>query len=142
MSVYADTSFLVSIYSLDSNSSAAAAILRRMPLPIQLSALGEVEMSNAFALRIYRRELTLREIATSERMLQSDVEEGILNIVPIPAEAFGRAVRLARSRTPALGLRSLDILHVACALEIGASTFLTFDKNQRRLARLEGLVVA
>jgi len=32
-------------------------------------------------------------------------------------------------------------LHVATALHIGASEFLTFDANQKRLAESEGLVV-
>ena len=35
----------------------------------------------------------------------------------------------------------MDILHVACAVEIGASAFLTFDKRQAELARFAGLEV-
>jgi predicted nucleic acid-binding protein len=37
------------------------------------------------------------------------------------------------------GHRFLDILHVATARVLGASEFLSFDENQRRLARAEGL---
>jgi hypothetical protein len=33
----------------------------------------------------------------------------------------------------------MDILHVACALEIGASVFISFDQRQRALALDAGL---
>jgi hypothetical protein len=34
-----------------------------------------------------------------------------------------------------------DILHVAAALKLGATEFLTFDGNQKKLAESEGLRV-
>jgi len=37
------------------------------------------------------------------------------------------------------GHRSLDVLHVATALHLGAQEFLTFDANQIKLARAEKL---
>ena len=39
------------------------------------------------------------------------------------------------------GHRSLDVLHVATALHLGAREFLTFDANQRKLAAAEKLKV-
>ncbi len=35
----------------------------------------------------------------------------------------------------------MDILHVACAVQIGATEFLTFDERQRALARQAKLAV-
>jgi hypothetical protein len=49
--------------------------------------------------------------------------------------ALRRANDLSREYTPEIGCRSLDVLHVACALELGLPSFLTFDLRQRRLAR-------
>ncbi len=40
---------------------------------------------------------------------------------------------------PKLGVRTLDSLHVACALELKAERFWTFDERQAKLARVEGL---
>jgi hypothetical protein len=37
------------------------------------------------------------------------------------------------------GHRAFAILHVAAALHLGASEFLTFDTNQRKLATTAGL---
>lgn len=34
---------------------------------------------------------------------------------------------------------AVDLFHVACALELGLPSFLTFDERQRRLARAVGL---
>jgi predicted nucleic acid-binding protein len=39
------------------------------------------------------------------------------------------------------GHRSLDVLHVATALHLGARELLTFDTNQRKLATAEKLKV-
>jgi predicted nucleic acid-binding protein len=36
-------------------------------------------------------------------------------------------------------VRTLDSLHVACALELKAGRFWTFDERQGKLARGEGL---
>jgi predicted nucleic acid-binding protein len=38
-----------------------------------------------------------------------------------------------------LGTRSLDIFHVACALELKSRYFLTFDQRQQKLASAVGL---
>jgi hypothetical protein len=40
-----------------------------------------------------------------------------------------------------LGTRTLDVLHVASALVLGATYFYKFDRNQGKLAAAEGLRV-
>jgi len=40
-----------------------------------------------------------------------------------------------------LGCRTMDIFHVACAVEIGATEFLTFDRRQGSLAAHAGLKI-
>jgi hypothetical protein len=46
--------------------------------------------------------------------------------------ALNEAAALSQRYTPKLGTRSLDVLHVACALELRLRHFLTFDARQRR----------
>lgn len=53
--------------------------------------------------------------------------------------ALNRAAELSREHTPKLGTRSLDVLHIACALELKLPAFLTFDERQQRLASAVGL---
>ncbi|MDQ2898804.1 MAG: type II toxin-antitoxin system VapC family toxin [Acidobacteriota bacterium] len=139
MSAYADTSFLVSLYIVDANSISAATKAASAELPLVTSVLGELEITNAFALRMFRKELGVSELRRAEAAFRRDIEEGVLSIRPVTTAVYEKARLVAQRRTPRLGTRTLDILHVASALALEAKAFFTFDKNQRKLARAEGL---
>lgn len=55
---------------------------------------------------------------------------------------FPHATRLSQFHTTSSAFGALDILHVATALELRATTFLSFDNRQLGLAEAEGLNVA
>jgi predicted nucleic acid-binding protein len=55
------------------------------------------------------------------------------------ADVHRIAERLSAKHTKTDGPRAMDILHVATALHLGAREFLSFDGNQRKLARAEGM---
>jgi predicted nucleic acid-binding protein len=57
-------------------------------------------------------------------------------------EVVREAERLSALHSEKLGTRSLDILHVAAALVLGAAEFHSFDGRQAALARAAGLRVA
>jgi predicted nucleic acid-binding protein len=137
---YADTSFLVSLYTSDANSVAARAGVASVP-GLLFSTLGEVEFSNALALRVFRKEITA---AQADRVLSDfrrDIHTGYLRIEASGPVMFEHALLLVKRHTRQLGTRSLDVLHVAAAMEAEAPFFFTFDKSQARLARLAGLTV-
>jgi predicted nucleic acid-binding protein len=74
--------------------------------------------------------------------LQSDVKAGLYRHAAVDwAEVHQIGERLALQHTVKGGSRSFDILHIATALHLGATEFLTFDGNQKKLAEAEGLVV-
>lgn len=52
---------------------------------------------------------------------------------------LNRAAALSRAYSAKLGTRSLDVLHVASALELDLRSFLTFDSRQQELASAVGL---
>jgi len=139
VSIYVDTSFLVSLYTLDSNSAAAAKFMKSAALPLWFTPLGEVEMLNALHLRVFRKELALAEIKSAAALFRADTAAGVFALKALPIAAFERAKRIAREKTSALGTRTIDLLHVASALVLRADTLCTFDKSQRALARTEGL---
>jgi predicted nucleic acid-binding protein len=141
LSVYADTSFLVSLYVLDSNSERAAIQIQQATLPILLTTFGELELTNAISLRLFRRELTPLKVKAVRALVHKDLVDGVLLTKPVTTSSFEKAMQMARRRTPQLGTRTLDILHVASALELKAEMFYTFDHSQARLARAEGLLV-
>ena len=142
MKAYCDTSFLVSLYAPDSNSDVAANEMRRGSSTLLITALCELELVNALQLRLFRRELTIPEVHAAYAAIESDIAAGVYSMQPLSAGVFEAAKRLSLKHTPGIGSRSLDILHVAAALAVGAETLLSFDVSQRKLARAAGLRAA
>ena len=139
MIVYADTSFLFSLYVPDANSSSAAAMMKRIKPPLLATDFAEFELTNALNGRIFRKELRASQEQAILLSLSKDVHAGVIRVVPISAATFAHARRIARTQTRLLGTRALDVLHVASALALRADSFCTFDKNQARLAAALGL---
>lgn len=141
MIAYADTSLLVSLYVLDANSAAAAAQIKKVTLPILLTSFGEVELANAIYLRVFRKELATQEAATAQDLFAKDIADGVFLLKPVSLTVYERAKLISGRQTPRLGTRTLDVLHVAAALVLQAEAFCTFDRNQGKLAKAEGLLV-
>ena len=59
-----------------------------------------------------------------------------------PIRPSSSCAELARRYGPKLGIRTLDSLHVACALELQAEKFWTLDERQAKLAKAEGLKIS
>jgi predicted nucleic acid-binding protein len=123
------------------NSARAAAGMKRTNLPISISPFGELELTNAISLRLFRGELKAAQATAAHRLVRQDIEGGVLESKPIPGAAFERAKRIARLETPRFGTRTIDVLHVALALQFGADAFYTFDLRQAKLAVAEGLAL-
>lgn len=73
--------------------------------------------------------------------LETDRATGKWREAALPEQAFDLCADLARRHGPRLGVRTLDSLHVACALQLKAEQFWTFDERQAKLAKAEGLKV-
>lgn len=72
--------------------------------------------------------------------MQNNLALGALAVVPADwAEVHRLAERLSATHTVANGFRTMDTLHVATALHLGAREFLTFNLRQRQLVIAEGL---
>ena len=135
MKVYADTSFLVSLYSLDANSVPAAKTLKTSVGDRFVTILGELEVINAFGLRVFRKEVTAAQAQSSLSDFEKDLRDGVFQLRGLPDTVFERARQLSRHTTAKLGTRTADILHVAAALELGVDYLYSFDQHQRKLAR-------
>jgi predicted nucleic acid-binding protein len=131
----------VSLYVLDSHSTRAAAQIKGATLPILLTSLGELELSNALFLRRFRKELPAFKVKAAYAMFRRDIADGLYHWKPLSGDTFETARQIAERRTPQLGARTLDILHVASALILDADSFYTFDRIQAQLAKAEGLTL-
>lgn len=137
----ADSSFLFSLYAQDANSAAAVARMKNVVLPLLFTDLGELEITNGVALRIFRKELQPLEAKRVLALFRRDVESGVVRVIPLPSAAYQQAAQIATRFTPTLGTRTLDVLQVVSALVMKADTFHTFDQKQAKLANSLGLRV-
>ena len=139
--IYLDASFLFSLHFRDSNTASALLLASRAAETLVVSALCEMETINAFGLRVFRGEMSEQNVVNAMRDLESDFRSGLLQWRPVSDEAFQRAKALSRKHTASIGVRAADLLHVATAIELGATTFFTFDLKQALAAQTAGLVV-
>jgi len=142
MSLYADTSLLISYYINDSNSLSAQNVLRRAVEPLPFTGLHRLEMRNALALGVFRRILTSAQASAAWSDVERDLRSG--RLVPQPVNwipVFRAAAQWAALHSPRIGCRSLDVLHVALAKTLQAREFFTFDERQKSLALALGLAV-
>ena len=142
MPAYADTSFLARIYTPHADSAKALAWMQRATQALPLTLLHRHELRNAIRLRVFRGEITAEQRKDAFREIESDLADNILSHTPIPwTDTFREAENLAAAHTEALGVRSIDLLHVGLAVTLEATEFLTFDTRQAVLAKAAGFKV-
>lgn len=142
MVISADTSFLFSLYGNDSHSPAAAEWIVVSDGSIRISAFNEFELRNALRFAEFCKRVEPGTSAHHLALLDNAMTHGRVVRVDLNlATVVSEANRLSLAHTLTGGHRAFDILHVASAKMLGATHFLTFDANQRKLAEAEGLIV-
>lgn len=86
--------------------------------------------------------MSSQQAANVHQEFEKDIHGGLWAQTAIPEKAFELCADLARRYGPKLGIRTLDSLHVACALELKTEKFWTFDERQAKLAKAEGLKIS
>jgi len=139
-STYVEPSALVKLYLHQAESAAITSWRARARGPLPLTPHGRVEVLNGICLAVFRQQISGSARDDAVRSFEEDIAAGrYVHADVLWRSALRRAADLSLEYTPEIGCRSLDVLHVACALELGLPNFLTFDLRQRRLARAVGL---
>ena len=142
MSVYFDTGVVLKWYVPEPNSSAALSVRRKFSPPVWLTPLHRVEWNVALRLKVFRQEIQPLQLLRALDFFKADQESGIYREAPVDFRAVcERANLLADQFGATLGTRTLDIMHVACALELRCTEVVTSDERQARLALAAGLKV-
>lgn len=142
MVVACDTSFLFSLYGSDVHSPKAVAWSARNTRALYLNSLTHFEFGNALRFSEFRKVIPPGLAAQYWAGFEAAIAQGRLIVaVSNLADVVDEGNRLSSTRTLTGGHRGFDILHVASALKMNATHFLTFDANQKLLAEAEGLVV-
>ena len=152
MRVYADTSFIVRLIRTESDSPGAIDAFRRLGRPtLFFVPLHQLEVRNGILQRSFfqkhsasteeRRQAT-RERDQAFRLLDFFLTRGTFREIKVDCDlVFAQAIRLTVTHTLRTGAKSLDLLHIANALELKAELFLTCDRKQSKIAKAEGLTV-
>ena len=142
MVVYADTSFLFSLYAQDAHTGTAASCAAALARALLLTPLQRFELRNALRLSVFRGDMAELECRRLIETIDDDVRTGILATFPVAWDTvFAQAETLSLEHARDLGTRGFDVLHVACALALGAGQFCTFDSRQKELALRAGMTV-
>jgi predicted nucleic acid-binding protein len=138
--IYADTSFLFSLVLHDANTAAAVAFLTKHQNALVLTPWQRCELSNAIRLSVFRGSCSAANAKQALARIESDIAAGNLIETPLQwPDVLSLAETLSEKHTMTLGVRSLDLLHVAAAGSLGAKRFLTCDGRQLALARAAGI---
>jgi predicted nucleic acid-binding protein len=138
LTVYADSSFIVSSCVQDSHTLEVSMRLSERH-QIWVSPLNRAEIANAIYRYVFRGAISVVDARLSWSSFEQDRINGVWTDVGLPIAAWDRSITLSGRFGAVFGVRTLDLLHVACALELKAQKFWTFDERQARLAEAVGL---
>jgi predicted nucleic acid-binding protein len=134
-----DTSFLISFYSENEHTDHAARLIRRLRAPLQVTRFLDFEFVSGIHHAIFRGAISEADSRNAFARYSHDLATRHLNFAEMDLlEVLDTAKKLAIKHS-GKGYRGFDIIHVAAALRLEATTFLTFDRNQQKLAVAEGL---
>jgi hypothetical protein len=133
---------LLKLYTNESDSESVRKFAVRRGEALAFTPLHHAECVSALRLKCFRGEADEEEVAGALRDIESDVSAGVLRPAAVQWDAVWLRCRvLSDAHAAATGCRTLDSLHVACALLLGAEEMVTGDVRQAALGRKAGLRV-
>jgi predicted nucleic acid-binding protein len=142
LTAYFDSGVLIKSYIAEKVSAIADALILQTLEPIPFTHFHAIEIRTALRVKCARGELTDAQLKGALRDLQRDIDRGRLDRPAYELSVvFHKAEELSAKYAAATLARSLDILHVATAVVIGATQFISFDTRQAALASKAGLTL-
>jgi predicted nucleic acid-binding protein len=138
--IYADTSVIAALVLQDAKTRRAADLLAGSVEPLLFNGLLSLEVCNVIRLAVGRGDIDEVGARAAEGRVLELRSAGMLELFELDWErVFQRSLGFGRAHTSVIKTRSFDIVHVAAAVELGATRFWSFDKRQRTLAQEVGL---
>lgn len=140
MKLYIDSSVLVKLYYPEPESRKLSEWIIKQKQPILFTQFHELEMTNAFALKVFRNEISEENFRAFRDVIEKDKAAGVLEVInPDWSEVLLESIKISKRNSSVIGTRSLDIIHVASADILNCDTFMTNDKRQLSAALAIGL---
>lgn len=144
MNIYADTSWWFAYKRReDPHHRAAVTLFDRTPdAQILWTPWHRVEVFNIFRQAEYQKVILPGEARDMIRVLEQEIHFGYWAHIEFAwTEAVRTACELGAEFSLRRGVRSMDLFHVAIAIEVAADAFLSFDQDQNDLASAAGFVL-
>ena len=136
--IYLDTSVVVPIFVPEAASEAISAWLEIPGKTLVSADWILTEFASALGIKVRRGEMTQKHAGSVWDSFEIFSSSG-LRLVPVTRSAFVSGAALIRSAAGVL--RAGDALHLAMALEVGATTIATADEQLGHSASAQGLTV-
>ncbi len=128
----------MSLYLPDQHTSEVERRLSSRP-SLWVTPLHVAEWTHAVEQHVFRKAISRSEADRALQRFQQHCAQNLWREAAVSDRAFEISVQLAQRHAARLGVRTLDTLHVASALELKAVHFWTFDERQAKLAVAAGL---
>lgn len=139
--IYLDTSAFIKLYLHEVGSAEVHALVISQQEPLPVWPFMELEFLNALRFKVFLCEMSTDDVQHIISLYHDRKRGGQYFAPHLDPIALHELSLQMTERTPIIGCRALDILHVAAARLCDASAFVTADKRQAALAEVEGRVV-
>ena len=136
MTVYLDTSAAMPLFVPEPTSESIEAWFAACTDPVVSADWICTELASALSIKVRRAEISAEQAQAAWDAFEAFCGTG-LRLVPVSRGTCMHAARLAREAQN--GLRAGDSLHLAMAIDIGATGFATTDRNLEANATRQGL---
>ena len=137
-----DSGVLVKLYAREGPRDDVARFVADRTEAIIVNGLHELEVGKALRLKRFREEIDDEQLSASMSMVTGDLASGRLIRSGVDWQSvYAEAERLSAATTTEVGVRTIDLVHIAAALVRGASGLVSLDRRQRAAADLAGLAV-
>lgn len=139
--IYLDTSAFLKLYVREADSESVQKLVTSQKDPLPVWEFQQVEMINAVHLKIFWQEITVEDATRLLALFDQRMRRGQYYCPRIDRAELMLTFRSLTKYTSEIGCRTMDILHVACAMQLAPVTFVSFDERQKALARKASLNV-
>jgi predicted nucleic acid-binding protein len=137
--LYLDTSAFLKLHVREAGSEAVQKLVVAQSQPLPVWDTLEMEFANALWLKVFWKEIKEADARRQLVLFEDRRKRGQYFTAELSRSRLLDRFRVLAARTPETGCRTMDVMHVAAALELEAVMLVSFDERQRRLAELAGL---
>lgn len=136
--IYWDSSSVIKLYVRESDSEKWLSHACQTPIGMQISQLTRSELYFALNAKEARAEMPAGAAAILTDRFEKDIQAGVFKMTGLTASIFNRSVHIAKT-SMAYPLRTLDGLHLACAIETGCRKIASADQRLLEVAGRFGI---